>query len=241
MLKTNEIYCMDCLEGLKLLPNNFVDLIITSPPYNLGNNHHTGSKRHRAYNDDLPEEEYQKWQIEVLIECHRVLKKDGSMLYNHKNRIKKGIQITPYEWILKTKFIVKQEIIWVNRSQNFDNIRFYPFTERIYWLAKDKDTKLLNVLRHPDIFNWLEWKPVGTNGSHTRAFPLRMIKDLLKVFPNAKLVLDPFIGSGTVALACKQSGRDFIGFEINPDYVESAKKNLELNQEKKYSTLKGFY
>src|SRR6056297_967674 len=106
-MEVNKVYQGDCLEEINKIPDNSVDIIITSPPYNLGNKHHTGNKYHSAYNDDLPEEEYQKQQIKVLNECFRVLKEDGSMWYNHKNRIKSGVQITPYEWLLKSKFIIK--------------------------------------------------------------------------------------------------------------------------------------
>jgi hypothetical protein len=56
----NRIYNIDCLEGLKKLEDESIDLIITSPPFNLGNNHHTGTKRHKSYEDNLKEEEYQK-------------------------------------------------------------------------------------------------------------------------------------------------------------------------------------
>ena len=127
----------DCLELMKGLPDENVDLILTSPPYNIGNTHHTQNKRHHPYGDDMKETDYQEWQIRVLNECYRILKKEGSMIYNHKNRIKDGVQSTPYEWILKTKFIIKQEMVWINGSPNFEKTRFYPFTERLYWLAKD--------------------------------------------------------------------------------------------------------
>ena len=96
-MKLNHIYHGDCLEVLKEFPDESVDLVITSPPYNLGNDHHTGNKRHQAYNDDMKEREYQEWQIKVLNEVYRVLRPEGSLMYNHKNRIKKGRQITPYE------------------------------------------------------------------------------------------------------------------------------------------------
>jgi len=225
-LELNKVYCIDCLEGLKKIPDNSIDLIITSPPFNLGNNHHTGTKRHKCYEDNMKEDDYQRWQIKVLNECHRVLKETGSMIYNHKNRIKNGVQITPYEWLLKTRFIIKQEIVWINRSQNFDKIRFYPFTERLYWLAKDKKTKLSNVLNKSDVFTWKEWKPVGTKMAHTRAFPIKLVKDMLSVFPNAKIILDPFMGSGTTAVACKQVNRNFIGFEINPEFIKICNKRL---------------
>ena len=138
----------DCLELMKEIPDNYVDLIITSPPYNLGKSHHTGDNRFKSYgeyDDDMPEELYQQWQVEILNECYRILKPNGSMWYNHKNRIRNGIQITPYEWILKSKFahLVKQEIIWFNGSQNFDKCRFYPMTERVYWFAKIQRRKCL--------------------------------------------------------------------------------------------------
>ena len=230
-MELNKIYCMDCLDGLKDLEDNSIDLIITSPPFNLGNNHHTGFKNHNPYEDNLDEEEYQEWQRNVLDECFRVLKQEGSMIYNHKNRIKKGKQITPYEWILKSKFIVKQEVVWINRSQNFDKIRFYPWTERLYWLVKDPKTKLINVLNKYDVFDWNDWRPVGTKGKHTRAFPLKMVTDLLSVFPHSKIVLDPFMGSGTTAIACKQMDRDFIGFDSKQEFVDLANNRLieELN------------
>jgi len=226
MLKLNKIYNIDCLKGLKKINDNSVDLVITSPPFNLGNTHHTGFKKHQSYSDYMPEKEYQSWQLKVLEECYRVLKKNGSMIYQHKNRISKGVQISPYEWILKSEFIIKQEIVWINRSQNFDKIRFYPFTERVYWLAKDSKTKLKNVINKQDVFNWTEWRPVGTKKTHTRAFPEKFVVDMLKVFPKAKIVLDPFMGSGTVAKVCKKMKRNYLGFEIDKKFVNLSKKNL---------------
>jgi len=227
MLKINKIHNLDCLEGLKKIEDNFVDLIITSPPFNLGNTHHTGFKKHKSYEDNMPEKDYQNWQIRVLNECFRVLKDEGSLMYQHKNRISKGIQISPYEWIFKTNFIIKQEIIWINRSQNFDKIRFYPFTERVYWLAKNPKTKLKNTINKQDVFDWKEWKPVGTKGKHTRAFPEKFVEDILKVFPKSKLILDPFMGSGTVAKVCQEMKRNFIGLEINKKFIKIAEKRLK--------------
>jgi len=205
----------DCLKVLPTLEESSVDLIITSPPYNLGNNHHTGNKQHKAYNDNLPEAEYQEQQLQFLNECFKVLKETGSLIYNHKNRIRKGRQLSPYEWIFKSNFVVKQEIVWVNRSQNFDKMRFYPFTERLYWLTKKPETKLFNAINHYDVFDWKEWKPVGTKGNHTRAFPEKMVEDILKCFPNAEVVLDPYMGSGTTGVAAKNLNRDFIGIELD--------------------------
>jgi len=217
----NEVKLIDCMEYMRNMPDGSVDLIITSPPYNLGETHHTGNNKFKAYSlysDNLPEEEYQLWQMNLLNECHRILSENGSMFYNHKNRIKDGISITPYQWILKSNFILKQELVWFNGSQNFDKIRFYPMTERVYWLVKNKDTKLINVINHHDLFYW---KAVGTKEEHKRAFPIKMVSDIIACFPDAKTVFDPFSGSGTTRIVCHDYGKDFIGCEIDPEYYQA--------------------
>ena len=222
-----EYFNEDCMEGMKRYGDKHFDLIITSPPYNLGKQHHTGGKRftpYNSYNDNLIETEYQNLQTEVLKECYRVLKDDGAMFYNHKNRIKDGVQISPYEWILKTPFIVKQEIVWFNRSQNFDKCRFYPMTERIYWLQKGVKSHFQNNINKHDI---CEWQAVGTDKEHKRAFPVKLVKDLLACFPQQGIVLDPFMGSGTTGIACYDMGFDAVGFELDKDYYEASKKRLE--------------
>lgn len=223
----------DCLELMKQISDESVDLIITSPPYNLGKTHHTGNNRFKSYseyNDDMPEELYQIWQIEVLNECYRILKPDGSMFYNHKNRIRQGKQITPYEWLLKTKFIIKQEVVWFNRSQNFDKCRFYPMTERVYWLTKSPKTKMFNAINHHDVFDSKDWKPEGTKSEFKRAFPVKMPKDIISCFPDAKIVLDPFMGSGTTGVACAELGVDFIGIELDKRYFDMSKKRIKSAQ-----------
>ncbi len=225
MLELNKIYNIDCLDGLAQLEDNSIDLIITSPPYNLGKQHHTGNNRFKSYNlydDNMPEELYQQWQVEILNECFRVLKPTGSMWYNHKNRIRNGIQLTPYEWILKSKFanLVKQEIVWQNGSQNFDKIRFYPMTERLYWLAKSPKTKMFNAINHHDLFTRAEWQPVKTKGTFKRAYPEKMVEDIITCFPDSQVVLDPFSGSGTTCVVAKRMGKQYIGFEIDSVYCD---------------------
>jgi len=214
----------DCLEIMKTMADKSVDLVITSPPYNLGDNHHTGNRRHNPYADDMPEAEYQEWQIEVLTELHRIVADGGSVLYNHKNRIKDGATLSPYSWLLRTPWVLKQELVWFNRSQNFDKVRFYPMTERVYWLAKSPSTKLVNVINRHDVFHW---QATGTNAAHTRAFPEQMVAELLACFPDARTVLDPYMGSGTVGVVCHKHSRSFVGIELNPAYHAIAQRRIE--------------
>jgi site-specific DNA-methyltransferase (adenine-specific) len=222
------IYNEDCLATMARFPDGYIDLTITSPPYNLGNNHHTGNKRVQAYNDSMPEDVYQAWQVNILNELYRVTAASGSLLYNHKNRIKNGAQITPYAWLMQTPWIVKQELVWFNGSQNFDKIRFYPMTERIYWLAKSRDTKLYNTINHHDLFTRAEWPAQGINKMHARGFPEQMVSDLLSCFPSAKIIYDPFLGGGTVAVVAQKLGREWMGSEISTEYCKIAEGRLAI-------------
>lgn len=154
----------DCLEVMKTIPDNTIDLIITSPPYNIGKMHSNKTQYGTYDNNDMKEIDYQKWQITVLNECFRVLKNNGSMFYNHKVRIKNGLAIHPIQWITKSQLILKQEIVWdMGKSANCDKIRFFPFSERIYWLVKNKDTKLNNELCLSDV-----WRIVPNNNRKER-------------------------------------------------------------------------
>jgi len=215
------IYHGDCREILPYLPQ--VDFVVTSPPFNLGNTHHTGDIRHSAYPDNMPEREYQKWQVGFLDLLYDRVDKHGSAFYHHKNRITGGISISPYQWLLQTKWLIKQEIVWFNGSQNFDKCRFYPMTERIYWLAKNPETKLVNKANKHDLWHM---QAEGTDGQHTRAFPETLVKTILACFPDAGLVLDPFMGSGTTLRAAKDLGRKAIGIEIEEKYCEIAAKRM---------------
>ena len=229
MIEINKIYCENCLDTMAKINDGFIDLTVTSPPYNLGNNHHTGNnifKSYDIYSDNIPEKEYQEQQILILNELYRCTAGNGSVMYNHKNRIKKGIQISPYEWLLKTNWIIKQEIVWFNGSQNFDKIRFYPMTERVYWLVKSPNTKLSNVINHHDLFGKDEWRAEGISKTHKRSFSENMARDLIKVFPTANIIYDPYIGSGTTAVAAMREGRSFIGSEISPEYCKIAEERI---------------
>ena len=226
-MELNKIYNEDCLETMAKMPDSFIDLTITSPPYNLGVKHHTGNKVFEAYVeyiDDMPEDEYQQQQINVLNEIYRVTKQGGSIMYNHKNRIKNGKQITPYEWLLKTEWTLKQEVVWFNGSQNFDKCRFYPMTERIYWLSKGTNTNFTNAINQHDL---IKDTAEGTAKEHKRAFPVKLAQRFIICFPDAELIFDPYMGSGTTAIAAIKEKRNFIGSELSKEYCDIAEKRLD--------------
>lgn len=99
MIEINKIHNINCFEGLNLIDNNSIDLIITSPPYNLGGKFHTGNTKHNKaydiYDDNIKESDYQKQQVEFLDLCFEKLCENGSIFYNHKPRIKNRSLYTP--------------------------------------------------------------------------------------------------------------------------------------------------
>lgn len=241
MLELNKIYCIDVLEGLKQLEDNSIDLIITSPPYNkCGLNGKQKGKKWVGtidYNgdinvDNMNEDDYQSWQLLFLQECYRVLKDNGSMFYNHKNRIHKGSGeiVTPYEWLLKSTFKIRQEIIWDRGSTNLVNTcRYLPTTEKIFWLTKSNQP---NFYRSMDTKMKKEvWSFSFEKGTkHPAPFPIELPNNVIDCIPNDKdkpiIVLDPFMGSGTVAVSAIQHGCNYIGFEKFQQYVDMANERI---------------
>ena len=239
MLETNRIYNIDVMDGLKLLDDNSIDLIITSPPYNkAGLNGIQKGKKWKGtidYNDDvsvdnIPEDEYQKWQIDFLNECFRVLKSDGSMFYNHKNRIHKGEIVSPYQWLFKTKFKIRQEIIWDRGStNNVNTCRFLPMTELVFWLTKTTKPNFYRSLT-TKYTNETSSFPFEKNTKHPAPFPIDLPNNIMDCIPSKEnnniIVLDPFMGSGTVALAALQHNFEYIGFEKFKIYVDMTNERI---------------
>lgn len=219
----------DCLEIMKTLPDCSVDLIVTSPPYNIGKMHSNRLQFGTYSGNDMKELDYQAWQIEVLNECFRVLKDGGSMFYNHKVRIKNGKAIHPLEWVLKSKFLLKQEITWdMGKSANCDKIRFFPFSERIYWLVKDVKTKIYNELNLSDVWRVVP-KHKRKQTGHIAVMPNEIVDYIIESIPNndTYVVLDPFMGSGTTGVSAIAHGKSFIGIEIDGEYFELAKERID--------------
>jgi len=232
-LQINKIHKMDCFEGLKQLENESVDFVVTSPPYNkqMVGGGIVKKIDYDIYKDDISEEEYQVQQINLLNELSRILKPGGHIFYNHKNRYSEGKFISPLYWIKESKLNIRQEIIWNRKiSANLRGWRFWNCDERIYWLQRpDAEAKEIpsEVASKSSIWSIM---PQRGNG-HPCAFPEELVENCLSI-ENAKgkLVLDPYMGSGTTAVVAKYLGMNFIGFELSDTYLEIAEERLGLEQ-----------
>ena len=228
----NKIFNEDNIKTMERLKGGAVDCIVTSPPYNLGGDFHTfaDGKRvtygdYKGFMDNVEEKNYQLLQLILLNECHRILKDDGFMFYNHKNRLVKGTVISPLEWINKSNFNVSQIIVInLKSTANVDKRRFFPVHELLYVLNKDKDAKLNNHLCLTDVW---EMKKVPRRVSgHPATFHIDLpTRCILASTKEGDLVYDPYAGTGTTGEAAFINNRKYLLSEISEEYY-----NLSLNR-----------
>lgn len=248
MLELNKVYLCDVMEGISKLDDNSIDLVVTSPPYNkkgfLGKKGKSKQKsedsmwnqdiQYDNFDDDLNEDVYRQQQIDLLNALADKIKDNGSIFYNHKARIKKNEISLPWtDWVKDSKLKLRQVIIW-NRggSVNVNESRFLPNTEIILWLTKSN--KNVRFQRQGAIGEVWNIAP-DTNNSHPAPYSEEMVTTIIKSvlgdtamqreFGNL-IVLDPYMGSGTTAVAAKKLGCDFIGFDMSPKYVTLASKRI---------------
>lgn len=236
-MEPNKIYNMDCLEFLKTIPDNSVNTIVTSPPYNKGywsknqnmnNGFHTKSRRieYEEFKDNLEPFVYESQQKQLLMELCRVLKDDGSIFYNHIDILCEHNTIHPtyvYDYPLK------QVIIW-NRQNTpkLDVSYFFPITEYVFWIKKTKESKP-KFNKDKCAFKKSVWDilPVRDN-NHPAPFPIELAYNCItSTCDEGDLVLDPYMGSGTTALAAIKNKCNYIGSELSKKYLDMANKRIE--------------
>lgn len=139
----------------------------------------------------------------------------------------KGFDHLLLEWILKSNFILKQEITWdMGKSANCDKIRFFPFSERIYWLTKNSKVKLLNKNSLSDVWRLVPTHKRGEEG-HIAVMPDGIVQNIIDALPNIPNVCyDPFAGTGTTCKIAKQNGINYIGSELEKQSYDVAINNL---------------
>lgn len=140
--------------------------------------------------------------------------------------------IHPMEWLLKTKWTIRQEIILDRMiAANIRGWRFWQIDERIYWLYKPiGGNKIGQELKSKHALLTSIWRfPPERKNGHPAPFPLLLPARVIHTFLDDKkgIVLDPYVGSGTTCLAAKLLGQNYVGIDISKEYVKDAKSRLK--------------
>jgi len=238
----------DCIEQLAALPDGCVDVVFADPPYNLqlaGELTRPNNSRVDGVDDDWDKfdtlQAYDEFTRAWLTEAHRALSDDGTLWvigsYHNIFRVGAILQDLGF-WILN-------DVVWrkSNPMPNFRGRRFTNAHETMIWASKSQDSKYtfnyeaMKAL-NDDLQMRSDWLlPICNGGERLKnddgkkAHPTQKPEALLHrvVLASSRVgdvILDPFFGSGTTGAVAKQLGRDFIGIERDPDYIELAKKRI---------------
>ena len=172
------------------------------------------------HDDNMPRPDYIEWQRANLREMYRVLTPAGAIFYNHKPRVQAGLMETPDDIV--RDFPVRQVIIWDRGGGfNFNDGYFVPTYEFVYLIPKPDFHLKKGKCGLKDVWRIRPDK----NTEHPAPFPLALPDRILDAV-NADLVIDPFAGSGTVAMAAKMHNIDYMVNDVSKEYVELAEQNI---------------
>ncbi|MBD2441874.1 site-specific DNA-methyltransferase [Dolichospermum sp. FACHB-1091] len=245
------IYNLDCLEAMAILPDQSINLTVTSPPYNIG----------KEYENLLPLDDYINWCKKWITEVYRLTLYDGAFWLNLgylsiKNRAK-AIPISYLLWD-KIPFYLIQEIVW-NYGAGVAGSKFFsPRNEKFLWYVKNPEAYTFNLddIRDPNVKypnqkknGKIKVNPLGKNPTdvwefpkvtsgqnrsskertpHPAQFPSAVIQRIITASSHEnEIVLDPFLGSGTTAMVALDLNRLVIGFEVRQDYCDIAANRIE--------------
>jgi len=234
--KTNGIlYHGDCIEIMNRMDAESIKVIVTSPPYNIKNSTGNGLKDGRGgkwknaalqagydnHEDAMVHEDYVKWQRDCLTAMMRVLRPDGAIFYNHKWRVQGGLLQDRHDIV--NGFPVRQIIIWQrNGGINFNKGYFLPTYEVIYLIVKPDFKLAPKANAMGDV-----WKiPQEIKNEHPAPFPVELASRCIESVDEG-IVLDPFMGSGTTAVAAENANRQWVGIEISKKYCEMTEARIK--------------
>ncbi len=230
----NKVHPGDCIELMGRMPVGCIDLIVTSPPYNIKNSTGNGLKDGRGgkwptaaliegydeYDDTIPYNEYVEWQRDCLTAMMRVLKSTGAIFYNHKWRVQAGLLQDRAEIV--ADFPVRQIIIWKRAGGiNFNRGYFLPTYEVIYLITKPDFVLAPKANAVGDVWQIRQ----ESKNPHPAAYPVELAQRCIES-TEAKVILDPMIGSGTTAIAAELAGRDWVGMELSKNYCKVANERI---------------
>jgi site-specific DNA-methyltransferase (adenine-specific) len=221
---------------MSLIPDKSIKGIITSPPYNIRNSTGGGLrngnggkwpnaellKGYDGHDDRMDHHEYVAWQRKCLAEMIRVLRDDGVIFYNHKWPVQNGKLQDRAEIVNGHTLPVRQIIVWVRQGGiKFNPGYFLPTYEVIYMIAAPYFKLAAGGYKYSDV-----WEiPQERDNPHPAPFPIELPRRCIESIDDG-IILDPFIGSGTTAIAAIEMGHQWIGIEKSQNYCNAAMERI---------------
>jgi len=212
----------DCLEEMKSLPDNSVDLVLTDPPYNIARDNNFKTMGRAGI--DFGEWDKNADIFSYIGSCFRVLKNGGGFVvfndWKNLGDIVKEAERVGFE----TKDMLRLEK--TNPMPRNRDRRYITDYECAIWFVKPKAKWTFN--RQDKNYQRPKFNHPIQSGLHPTQKNVNLMEDLIKIHSNEwETILDPFMGSGSTGLACKNLNRNFIGIELDPNYFEIAKKRIQ--------------
>jgi len=238
------LYCGDCLDILPLLKGNSIDLVLTSPPYNVG-------IIYEQYDDFKQYDEYMATMDLIFSNIKNILKKDGRLLCNipiDANTAFEKIRVSPLidfgKMFQNINLKYHGTALWTKNNQTSRTAwgsflsASAPYVNQPYetimilykelWKKENKGITKIDKKLFMEMATGLWNFKAETNANHPAPFPEKLVTNCVKFFNfENDVTLDPFLGSGTTALVCEKMGRKWIGIEISEKYCEVAKERIE--------------
>jgi adenine-specific DNA-methyltransferase len=245
------LYHGDCVDYMRQLPDSLFNLVVTSPPYNIG----------KEYEHKLSIEDYLAWCNVWLDAVYRITSHNGAFWLNLGYfPVPERAKALPISYLLwdKIPFFIVQEIVWSYGAGVAGRKFFSPRNEKFLWCVKDEWDYVFNLddVRDPNVKypkqkknGKIKVNPIGKNPgdvwyfkkvtsgqdraskertTHPAQFPEEVIERIIKACSNeGDLIFDPFLGSGTTAAVALRLNRRVVGFEIRKDYCDIAKERIE--------------
>jgi len=243
VVELNKIYNEDCLSTLKKMEKDSVDMVITSPPYNMNLRIRKGkycsrqivkefSTKYVGFSDNLPIEEYNKLHTEILKELLRV---SDIIFYNIQ--IVTGSKRSIFKMIGEFSDNLKDIIVW-DKGHGIPAMQHQVLNRRTELiLVFEKDYPISRQFRKKGKFArgklddlWEIKRERSQGKNHSAVFPQELVRTILTNFSEeGDLIYDPFMGTGTTAVVAQALNRVYIGSELNVEYCDVANKRLRKN------------
>ena len=225
-LELNRVYHLDCLEGMKLIPDKSIDLVVCDPPYGIDFNSNYRKSSNLKTTKGIVNDKDNKHFLEIVVdELNRVLK-DNSHLY----WFTRWDKVAEQKPLLDKHFNVKNSLIWMKNNWSMGDLFGAYAGQYENILFAQKGRRLLNEVdgtkRHPDILRYDRVSPDKLLHSHQK--PLDLLEFLIKKSSNeGDIILSPFCGSGSECVASAMLKRGFISFELDREFIEIANMRLD--------------